>query len=60
VKASELIKELQKIIDTHGDDEVSIYVSEAGYGPDEDDFTDAFPVDAVEVSKAYNSIVLYH
>ncbi len=59
MKASELIEQLQAIIDSHGDDYVCIHVSEPPSEPDGDDYTDAFPLEGVEVSKTYNAIVLY-
>ncbi len=60
MKASELIKRLQDIVDSHGDDEACIYVSEPPSEPDGDDYTDAHPLKTVEVSETYGSIVLYH
>ncbi len=59
MKASKLIKHLQDIIDSHGDDYVCIHVSEPSSEPDGDDYTDAHPLKTVEVSKTYNAIVLY-
>ncbi len=47
------------IIDTHGDDDVCMYVSEPPSEPNGDDFTDAFPLKTIELSTTYNAIVLY-